>query len=91
MKYHVTIEAAYWAANVPGWEGFSPRERGIAIRATMERISAFLNEEVQFNETRLLLTDKSITIDPLHGDVGIRPMDAMERNSHLPEEGATQY
>lgn len=86
MKYHVTIDAAYWPAHVQGWDELSPKERSQAIRDHLDRISTFLNENVQFHEVRLLVTSTDITIDPLHGDVGIRPIDAMERNTHLHDQ-----
>lgn len=87
MKYHVTIEADYWPQHVPNWEELTPSQRSQAVRDHCDRISIFLNEHVQYSETRLLVTTSHVTIDPLHGDVGIRPIDALERNSHLPEDG----
>lgn len=91
MKYHVTISAAYWPANVEGWEELTAKERSQAMRDHMERISFFLNDNPQHGETRLLVTDGNVTIDPLHGDIGIRAMDVMERNTHLHDEPSDHH
>lgn len=78
MKYHVTIEADYWPKNVPDWEELRPAQRSARIREHCDRISEFLNDTLPTSTVRILVTDSTITIDPLLGDVIAKPIDALE-------------
>jgi hypothetical protein len=68
-KYHVTIESSHWTGQFPGFLDLPVHSRSQLVRKEVERIQNFLESEMPEGTVSLLVTDQSVVIDPLHGDI----------------------
>lgn len=74
-KYHVTINADHWERNHPGFLGLSAKERTAIIRREVDFIQGFLEGEVPQGSVSLLVSDETVIIDPLHGDIDVKKLE----------------